>query len=136
MTKIGELQARRMEWHADHQFLVELAEIKRSRHLTTEEEQKEQSAIAHKNEVYVKILELEPQAARERIEGLVTELEPNAHVQWDESRVPNSIRFRAVHRATETVLIESSGDWLAGEILDKTDPQLRALLNAWSNGRL
>ena len=73
-------------------------------------------------------------AQRTRIEGLVAELAPGAEVRWDEERVPTWIRF-SVHSG-EVVLLVSSGDWHVSEITDKTDDELKALLKAWSGGKV
>jgi hypothetical protein len=78
----------------------------------------------------------DPRVQRERIERIVKEMEPNAEVTFDGDAMPSVLKWRVTHGPSGTVLLESSGDWMASEIADKSDKELKALLNSLSAGRL
>lgn len=78
----------------------------------------------------------DPRTQRERIERITMEMEPNAVVAFDWDAMPSLLKWRATHGPTGTVLLESSGDWMASEIADKSDRQLEDPLTSLSAGRL
>jgi hypothetical protein len=78
----------------------------------------------------------DPRIQRERIERIVKEVEPNAVVTFDGDAMPSFLKWRVTHGPSGTVLLESSGDWMASEVADKSDGQLKDLLMSLSGGRL
>ena len=77
-----------------------------------------------------------PRTQRERIERIVKEMEPNAVVTFDWDAMPSILKWRVTLGPSCTVLLESSGDWMASEIADKSVGQLKDLLQSLSAGRL
>jgi phage gpG-like protein len=78
----------------------------------------------------------DPKIQRERIERIAKEMEPNAVVTFDWDAMPSFLKWRVTHGPTGTVLLESSGDWMASELADNSDRQLKDLLTSLSAGRL
>lgn len=104
--------------------------------LTPTQEQLAQLARDKKIEIEKEIQVVEVNLAQLRLTDLVAELEPNAVVEWDNTKVPTWVRMRVHHPSTGAVVIPSSGDVHVSEIVDKTDDQIRQLLKAWSGGKL
>jgi hypothetical protein len=78
----------------------------------------------------------DPRTQRERIERIVKEMEPNTVVTFDWEAMPSFLKWRVTHGPSGTVLLESSGDWIASEIADKSERELKDLLTSLSAGRL
>ncbi len=78
----------------------------------------------------------DPRIQQERIERIVKEMERNAVVTFYCDATPGSLRWKVTHEPSGTVLLESSGDWMASEVADKSDNHLKDLLTSLSAGRL
>jgi len=69
-----------------------------------------------------------------RLTKLVRKRAPGKEITFDDART--FIRFRITDPATGTELLEPKGEWEASELADKTDDQLWAMIQRFSNGKL
>jgi hypothetical protein len=76
----------------------------------------------------------DPKIQRARIERLVHEMEPRAHVIFDFESEHDQIKFR-VTSPTGVDLIPFSGHYMPSVIADKSDEELRALIRNLSADR-
>jgi hypothetical protein len=71
-----------------------------------------------------------------RLERLAKELAPGCEVHFDPNKPPTWVRMRVDDPHTGAILMVTSGDWHVTVIADKTDEQIKALMQAWSGGKL
>jgi hypothetical protein len=69
-----------------------------------------------------------------RVTRLCNELAPGKQVRFSESRV--LINFHIRDEFSEINLTEASGDWVPGELGDKSDDEIRDLVRRFSNGKI
>jgi hypothetical protein len=74
------------------------------------------------------------QFQRARIERIVAELAPGKTLEFDEAST--LIKFRVRDSTLGVNLTEPSGEWLPGELADKSDDWLRAFIRQLSSGKL
>jgi hypothetical protein len=70
----------------------------------------------------------------ERLRKLVAEKAPGKEFIYDETR--SLIHFRIVDPITGTELAPPAGEWHPSELADKSDGELWAMIQGFSNGKL